>query len=487
MRLKNSIVGWTTVCLLLIVSVVLAGLNGIRPGFIDKMISVLYESKPSVIDSGGGKATSSNYMTVASIGQPAIGSATSSNYKNEAGFFTTEGAVEDSDGDGVPNDEDNCPTVPNSDQIDTDSDDVGNACDNCPDVANSDQTDNDSDDVGNACDNCWAVVNTDQTDTDGDCPAPPYTSDPLCGDACAGCLLGDVNCDGNISPGDALCTFWRSIEGSFDEECLCECSEQAAEINCDGNITPGDALCIFWRAIQGEWPEECQCPTAKSVAQTPSVGHIAVEFLQSVPGEEAQVTISVENPKDLNAFAMQFSYPSDLLYFQKISTASSTENWIALEGKMTKKGLLTIGGFNTDGISSRGSVALFEMTFTVREGVSGRDEFDLTNLTDDLVGAPVVKGNCVVRAIPSDHCLIQNYPNPFNPETQIGYSLPEPDRVNLTVYNTLGQVMDVLVNAEQDAGVHRITWSGENAASGIYFYKIVVGDFTATKRMVLMK
>ena len=205
-----------------IATVVLAGLNGIRPDCIDKMISTLYKSNPNVIDSGGGKAISSNYTTVASIGQTAIGPASSSKYQNEAEFLTPEVFVEDDDGDGVPNDEDNCPTVPNSDQIDTDSDDVGNACDNC-----------------------WAMANSDQTDTDGDCSDPPYSADPLCGDACAGCILGDVNCDGNVTPGDALCAFWRSILGSFDVECLCVCSDQASEINCDGNITPGDALCIF--------------------------------------------------------------------------------------------------------------------------------------------------------------------------------------------------------------------------------------------------
>lgn len=73
------------------------------------------------------------------------------------------------------------------------------------------------------------------------------------------CERGDVNCDMTLTPGDALCAFWRSILGSFQEECECECSELAADINCDGAITPGDALCIFWRSILGEWQEECQC------------------------------------------------------------------------------------------------------------------------------------------------------------------------------------------------------------------------------------
>lgn len=73
------------------------------------------------------------------------------------------------------------------------------------------------------------------------------------------CLRGDVNCDGSITPGDALCTFWRSILGVFQEECDCGCSEEASDVNCDGQITPGDALCIFWRSILGDWQDECRC------------------------------------------------------------------------------------------------------------------------------------------------------------------------------------------------------------------------------------
>jgi hypothetical protein len=75
----------------------------------------------------------------------------------------------DQDGDGVPDEIDNCPTVPNADQVDTDGDGVGDACDNCPTVPNANQGgDEDGDGVANACDNCPTVPNADQADTDGD-------------------------------------------------------------------------------------------------------------------------------------------------------------------------------------------------------------------------------------------------------------------------------------------------------------------------------
>jgi hypothetical protein len=83
--------------------------------------------------------------------------------------------------------------------------------------------------------------------------------------------------------------------------------------------------------------------------------------------------------------------------------------------------------------------------------------------------------------------LAQNYPNPFNPETDITFTLPEASNVTLTVHNILGQVVEELVDSEMQAGYHRVSWNGQNAASGVYFYRITAGQFSDTKRMLLLK
>ena len=89
--------------------------------------------------------------------------------------------------------------------------------------------------------------------------------------------------------------------------------------------------------------------------------------------------------------------------------------------------------------------------------------------------------------MPRKYVLHQNYPNPFNPVTTIGYTLPEDARVKVEIYNTLGQVVDVLVDGEQDAGVHAVTWDGSDVSSGVYFYRIVADHFSACRCMVLLK
>lgn len=83
--------------------------------------------------------------------------------------------------------------------------------------------------------------------------------------------------------------------------------------------------------------------------------------------------------------------------------------------------------------------------------------------------------------------LEQNYPNPFNPETTINFTLVKPGIVKLTIYNTLGQQVKTLVNGELSAGNHDVQFYGTNLASGTYFYKLETGEFTSTKKMILMK
>jgi len=94
----------------------------------------------------------------------------------------------------------------------------------------------------------------------------------------------------------------------------------------------------------------------------------------------------------------------------------------------------------------------------------------------------------VVKAteIPANFALNQNYPNPFNPTTTISFNLPVATNYTLTVYNVTGQQIDVFAGSA-DAGTVAIDVDASNWASGIYFYKLNAGDFSATKKMVLLK
>ena len=94
--------------------------------------------------------------------------------------------------------------------------------------------------------------------------------------------------------------------------------------------------------------------------------------------------------------------------------------------------------------------------------------------------------------VPIDFNLTQNYPNPFNPETQINFSLPETENVELKIYNLQGQLVRTLVNYEVPAGHHSVHWDGKDGAGrqvagGIYLYVLRAGRFMAQKKMILLK
>lgn len=94
--------------------------------------------------------------------------------------------------------------------------------------------------------------------------------------------------------------------------------------------------------------------------------------------------------------------------------------------------------------------------------------------------------------VPAVYSLGQNYPNPFNPSTVINYSMERKGKIDISVFNVLGQHVKTLVNGEVDAGAHQAIWdgtdqNGASVASGVYFYKMVTDKYVDTRKMALMR
>ncbi len=87
----------------------------------------------------------------------------------------------------------------------------------------------------------------------------------------------------------------------------------------------------------------------------------------------------------------------------------------------------------------------------------------------------------------TDFRLKQNYPNPFNPETTISFDVPSPQKVRIVIYNETGEQVGEVVNHSFSAGVHQVKFNGKSLPSGIYFYRLMTGTFSQTRKMVLMK
>jgi len=89
--------------------------------------------------------------------------------------------------------------------------------------------------------------------------------------------------------------------------------------------------------------------------------------------------------------------------------------------------------------------------------------------------------------LPETFDLQQNYPNPFNPETIIEFKVSNTAPVSIKVYDVIGRETAVLVNEVKQPGVYRVSFNGDNLASGVYFYKMIAGDFSSVKKMNLLK
>ncbi len=88
---------------------------------------------------------------------------------------------------------------------------------------------------------------------------------------------------------------------------------------------------------------------------------------------------------------------------------------------------------------------------------------------------------------PSRFWLAQNFPNPFNPSTTIQFSLPQSGHALLRVYNTLGKEVATFVSGNLNAGTHSVNWDASGVPSGVYFYRLQSGQFSQTKKLVLLR
>jgi CubicO group peptidase (beta-lactamase class C family) len=132
------------------------------------------------------------------------------------------------------------------------------------------------------------------------------------------------------------------------------------------------------------------------------------------------------------------------------------------------------------------------------EGIAGPTEKSAKQLLDKAIAwlkdeLPAAVDNRISEpTLPKIYALKQNYPNPFNPTTTITFNLPKSGYVEITVYNMLGQSICKLLAEEYVAGIHSVIWDGRDdlgieVSSGIYFYSIQADDFSASRKMILIR
>jgi hypothetical protein len=158
----------------------------------------------------------------------------------------------------------------------------------------------------------------------------------------------------------------------------------------------------------------------------------------------------------------------------------------------------------TDGLQTLDTVLVVDATFIkdflFKDNFGLLTAYKITPHTQDTVhvyystdygrtwSAPVISSVEEITAV-EEFRLFQNYPNPFNPSTKIKYYLPERQLVKIKLFDVLGRSFGYLENATREAGLHEVVFNSEdfNLTSGIYFYSIEAGEYSRTRKMVLIK
>jgi hypothetical protein len=102
-------------------------------------------------------------------------------------------------------------------------------------------------------------------------------------------------------------------------------------------------------------------------------------------------------------------------------------------------------------------------------------------------GVHVLTSLSEIMPLPNEFSLDRAYPNPFNPVTTITFGIPVDSKVSIQLYNLQGRKVSTLINGKMDAGYHSVVWNADSYSSGVYFVKMVVGEFTNTQKLMLVK
>jgi hypothetical protein len=127
------------------------------------------------------------------------------------------------------------------------------------------------------------------------------------------------------------------------------------------------------------------------------------------------------------------------------------------------------------------------------DGVDDIRDFSVNANHGDAEGSPVLVGADWVTTVndeknlPLEYSLSRNYPNPFNPSTIIKYSLAQSVRITLRIFDLLGREVVKLIDEEKPAGEYVTNWNASSYPSGVYFLRMQAGQFSETRKLLLMK
>jgi len=314
-------------------------------------------------------------------------------------------------------------------------------------------------------------------------------------------VAADVNLSGSVSVADIikirrylamledlLSGNWIFIDSAYAiTESNWSTAPQIVDVSLAGaDVTDASFVGVRKGDVNNTWsPVKVTKPVSAASAA------IQVGDVYGTVGETISLPITVQKETELAGVELHFDYDASQLSFVK-----ATSN---LPGELTlnnTKGTVHLIWEDIDNVvSTSDNQTLVNLQFKVLPGLTNVTDIELTSAElVNLIGTPYsleIENGRVTRGtaptLPKEFSLEQNRPNPFNPITEISFSLPTASDVHLDIYNIMGQRVATLVDGFLEAGRHTCIWDAGQAASGVYFYRLQAGTFTAGRKMILLK
>ena len=300
---------------------------------------------------------------------------------------------------------------------------------------------------------------------------------------------GDVSEDGTVTAYDAVLIL-QYVVGLIP---LSQSQQQIADVSDDGTISAYDAALIL-RYVVGlidEFPADSMVSPS---AIRPHSYVVRIPELSARAGDRIHVPIAIDDATGLLAGGISLEYD------QTVLRAIKALPDIALNGSYWKAnteldGEIRFAFATAEPTKGQGNFLMVE--FKVLPNTEGKISpliIENVNLSNSL---SITKINGSVTVIPSTFALLQNYPNPFNPDTWIPFKTATDASVTINIYNAKGQLIRTIALGQKAAGVYlnkdrAAYWDGrddlgEKVSSGVYFYILQAGEFTAIRKLAVVK
>jgi glucose/arabinose dehydrogenase/lysophospholipase L1-like esterase len=212
-------------------------------------------------------------------------------------------------------------------------------------------------------------------------------------------------------------------------------------------------------------------------------------------GDTLSVPLIVETEKQVRGFLVDLNYNGDEISIGRNLPRSNSAG-LRLLWNISQDRIQILGYLLKQDGAVKITDALSAIPVVLQDDFEGNPEFHVSRVQfASKSREPISTGIEEIEkpeSLPADFSLSQNYPNPFNPETSIKFELPTGSKVELRIYNVMGELVRTLMNEKRDAGRYTVTWDGRDehlirVASGMYVYQIIAGDFKTSRSMILIK